>query len=325
MTHPIIPTVRHAGLAALALAVLALDAARAADVPERPFNPPVGSHWIIETDTATDELRPDGNRNSHIKSRAELVVETKTADGFHIAYTRHGTTAEGNDRTLPLFRSAVQALDNVTIRATLDPRGQPRHVDNLDEAKAAIRNMAAGMTEPFKDKPQLVAALNQILSGLIEVDADKAAETYLDELPQLAKAQVTGMKQSEVRRSSDAVDNPLGGGAMKSASSFELTVADAATGKRTYVRTTAYDAESLKAFTESLARKLTAAAGGSVTPVQLDSVLKQMVLSLDERAEFAVEDGMTRRISEKSVTAVRALGQSMQKTEIRTITVTPAQ
>lgn len=39
---------------------------------------------------------------------------------------------------------------------------------------------------------------------------------------------------------------------------------------------------------------------------------------------FEVEDGMTRGITEKSVTTARALGHNLQKTENRTITMTLA-
>ena len=55
-----------------------------------------------------------------------------------------------------------------------------------------------------------------------------------------------------------------------------------------------------------------------------DEVLFERIRKLDERAEFSVEDGMTRRISEKTVTAARALGRSMQKTETKIIAVAPA-
>jgi hypothetical protein len=49
-----------------------------------------------------------------------------------------------------------------------------------------------------------------------------------------------------------------------------------------------------------------------------------MTLALDERTMFEVEDGMTRKITENSVTTVRAMGHNLQKTEIRTIIVTRA-
>ena len=49
-----------------------------------------------------------------------------------------------------------------------------------------------------------------------------------------------------------------------------------------------------------------------------------MVLTLDDRAVFEVEDGMTRKITEKSVTTVRAMGHNLQKIETKTFTVTRA-
>ncbi|MBR0830888.1 hypothetical protein JQ596_35825 [Bradyrhizobium manausense] len=327
MTHPKAVRLRLAAIFIGAAATLSLQAAcaPAADTTERPFNPPVGSRWVIETETRTDEMRAEGGaRNSLIRTRAELSIDEKVADGFRITYVRRGTTAEGNDPTLPMVRSAAKALDDVPIKATTDRQGKPVRVDNLDEARAALRAMAGRITEPFKDKPQLVTTLNQIMAGLIEADAVKAAANYLEELPQLAKAQSTGMKLHEVRRTSDAVDNPLGGGAMKSNSSFELTAADSASGKRSYVNTTAYDPASLKELMQSLTRKLMVAAGNSVTPQEIDGIVKQMVLSLDARAEFSVEDGMTRKIADTTVTKASALGRSMQKTENRTIVVTAA-
>ena len=100
--------------------------------------------------------------------------------------------------------------------------------------------------------------------------------------------------------------------------------ADAATGKRVFVNTTSYDPASLKDFMQSITKKLMAAAGNSVKPEQIDSLVKSMVLTLDDRAVFEVEDGMTRKITEKSVTTARAMGHNLQKTEEKTITVTRA-
>ena len=146
----------------------------------------------------------------------------------------------------------------------------------------------------------MAAVLTQMVSGLIEVDADKAAQAYIEEMPQLAKAQNTGMKPGEIHRSSRAVDNPLGAsGTLKSSDVFEMTEADAATGKRVFVNTTSYDMASMKDFMQSMTKKLMAAAGNSVKPEQIDSLVKSMVLTLDDRAVFEVEDGMTRKITGK--------------------------
>jgi hypothetical protein len=295
----------------------------AAESPERPYNPPVGSRWIIESETSAEQVRPDGPRTSLIKIRAELTIDEKTADGFRVSYVNRGATAEGNDPSLPLLRSTIKALENVTIRATTDASGKPIRIDNLDEAKAAMRAMNQELLEPFKDKPQLVAMFNQMMSHKIEVDAGQAASSYVEELSLLAKAQGTGMNLGDVRRSSKTVDNPLGGGGLKSNTAFEMTSADAATGKLTFVNSTSYDAESMKDFMQSFAKKLFAAAGDSAKPEQVESMINLMKLSLDERALFEVEDGMTRKISEKSVTTAGAVGHTLSKTEIRTITATP--
>jgi hypothetical protein len=49
-----------------------------------------------------------------------------------------------------------------------------------------------------------------------------------------------------------------------------------------------------------------------------------MALSLDERTIFEVEDGMTRKVSEKAVTLASAMGHQTSKTETKIITVTRA-
>jgi hypothetical protein len=160
---------------------------------------------------------------------------------------------------------------------------------------------------------------------LIEVDARQAAEAYIDDVPALAKAQNTGMKLGEIRRSSMSVDSPLGGGgALKSNMVFELTEVDAATGNRKFVNTTSYDAAAMKDFMQSLTKKLLATSGDGTKPEQIDSLVKAMQLSQDDRAVFEVEDGMTRRMSEKIRLLVRAMGHSLSQTEIRTVTVTRA-
>ncbi len=297
----------------------------AADTVERPYNPPVGSKWIIESETHSADTRPDGPRQSVTKIHAELTVDAKTPEGFRITYVNRGASIEGNDPTAPMLRSAMKALENVPVHATTDLAGKPVRVDNLDEAKAALRNMVDSLTAPFQDKPQVVAVLKQMVNGLIEVDADQAAGAYVEEMPRFAKAQNTGMKQGDIRRSSRAADNPLGGnGTLKSSEAFELTEADGATGKRTYVSTTSYDMASMKDFMQSVSKKLMAAAGSGIKPEQIDSLVKSMVLTLDERAVFEVEDGMTRKITEKSVTTARAMGHNLQKTEDKTITITRA-
>ena len=313
-----------AGLALIAFAALRVAPSHAADAVELPYNPPVGSHWIIDTETTTDDQRPDGPRTSDIKTHAEMTVDAKTADGFRISYVSRGATFDGNAPMLPIMRQSFKALENVTIHATTDLSGKPIRVDNLDEAKTAMRNMVDGMMAPFKDKPQVADVMKQMLSRMIEVDATEAATIYLEELPALARAQATGMKPGEVRHSTDSAQNPLGGGLLKSNSALTLTQADAASGKRVYERTTAYDDASLKEMTQSVTKKLLAASGDASKAEQIEKLVKSMALSLDERTIFEVEGGMTRKVSERTLTTASAMGHQMTKTETKTITVTSA-
>jgi hypothetical protein len=312
------------GAALIGLSALRAVPSSAADAVELPYNPPVGSHWIIDTETSTDDQRPGGPRTSDIKTHAEMTVDARTADGFRISYVSRGATFEGNAPMLPIMRQSFKALENVTIHATTDLSGKPIRVDNLDEAKTAMRNMLDGMMAPFQDKPQVADVMKQMMSKMIEVDANQAATMYLEELPMLARAQATGMKVGEIRRTSDSADNPLGGGTLKSNTSFELTEADPVTGKRLFVRTKAFDDVSLKEMTQALMRKLAAASGDPSKAGQVETVVKSMVLSLDEHTTFEVEDGMTRKVSEKTVTLASAMGNKVSKTETKTITVSPA-
>src|SRR5207244_4151808 len=125
------------------------------DAVERPYDAQVGSKWIIESETRSADTRPDGPRSSVTKIHAELTIDAKTPEGFRITYVNRGASIEGNDPTAPMLRSAMKALENVPIRATTDLAGKPVRVDNLDEAKAALRNMVDSLTAPFQDKPQV--------------------------------------------------------------------------------------------------------------------------------------------------------------------------
>jgi len=128
MTHPDIRTAARSklfGAVIAALLSLAATPGRAAEVVERPYDPPVGSHWIIESETRTEDNRPEGLRSSLINMRSEMNVEAKTPDGFRISYVNRGTAVEGNDPMVPLFRSTLKALENVPILATTDRAGKP--------------------------------------------------------------------------------------------------------------------------------------------------------------------------------------------------------
>jgi len=304
------------------LAVAATLGAARAVAAEPVYDPPVGSRWMVESEIRGEETRPEGSTTSVVRTRAELTIEEKTADGFRVSWVQRGATVEGNARSVALRRAYAGVLENVVIRVSTDPAGRPLRIENLDEARAAMRHSADALAVQFAERPAARALFDQLMSELTEVDAGSAASAYVDTLAVLAVAHNTGMKPGEFRWTSKPAENPLGGDALNSNERFELVEGDAA--RRVFVNVTSIDAASMSDFMQSFAKGLLAASGDSVTPARIDLLVKSMLFSFDKRAEFEVEDGMTRKVSEKSTTVFRGMEQNLIQTEARTIAVTRA-
>lgn len=313
-----------AGLVVLVPAVVGPSAHAAEEYVERPYDPPAGSRWLIETEMRSEETKADGLKTLTAKSRAELIVEEKTADGFRVSYVNRGVTLDGTSPSVPLLRLAFKPVENVVIRTTTDRSGKPLRVENLDEVRGAMRAMRDNIVKPFAEKPKLVEILNQIMANLLEGDAQTAARNYLDDVPHLAKAQNTGMRPGEIRRTIDAVPNPLGGGQLKSNVMVHLVSVDASVGTAQYVITRSYDADSMKESLAGVTRRMMMAAGENVTPEQVEKMLKEMTLALDERTVIDVENGVARRLSETTRNVVSARGYRLTKDQTKTVIVTPA-
>ena len=279
----------------------------------------------VDTETRGEEIRPDGTATSLVRTRAELTIEQKTADGFRISWVQREATVEGNARSVPLRRAYMKVLENVVIRVSTDPSGKPLHVDNLDEARGQMQSVAKELVTQFDHRPAARGLFDQLMAELVEVDADSAAAAYVDALGTLAIAQNAGMKPGEFRQASKPAENPLGGDALKSKERFELVDADAAAARLKFVSVTSVDPADMNEFMQSFARSLLAASGDSVTTERVNQLVGSMLFSVDKRAEFEVADGMTRKVAEKSTTVFRGMEQNLIQTDMRTITVTPVQ
>ena len=320
------PSLARASILATVLAIAALSptlSASRARAAEGAYNPPVGSRWIVETETRGEETRPDGSTTSLVRTRVELAIDAKTPDGFRVSWVQRGATVEGTARSVALRRAFASVPENIVIRASTNPSGKPLRIDNLDEARAAIRRSADGLAAQFAERPAARALFDQLMSDLTEVNAETAVPVYVDALALLAVAQNAAMKPGESRLVSRPVQNPLGGDALMASERFELANAGPA-GRFTFVNITSIDPAAMNDFMQSFARSLLAASGDSVTPARVDLLVKSMTFSFDKRAEFDVEDGMTRKVSEKSTTIFRGMEQNLIQTETRTIAVTPA-
>lgn len=318
------PAFARARTFAVAVAAFAMFDAIPGIAAEKVYDPVAGSRWIVETETRGEEVRPDGTATSLVKTRAELTIEQKTADGFRISWVHRGATVEGNARSVPLRRAYMKVLENVVIHARTDLAGKPLRIDNLDEARGQMRASAGELIGQFDHRPAARALFDQLMAELVEVDASNAAPVYVEALGTLAVAQNTGMKPGEFRQAIKPAENPLGGDALKSNVRFELVDADPAGNELKFVNVTSIDAAALNDFMQFFARSLLAASGDSVTPELVNRLVNSMEFSFDKRAEFEVEDGMTRKVAEKSTTVFRGMEQNLIQTDARTVTVTPA-
>jgi DNA-binding FadR family transcriptional regulator len=315
--------IRRPALAVLFIAA-ASCAASAAEWVERPYNPPIGSRWIVETKSSSEEIRQAGPRTLTVNARAELTIDGKTADGFRISYVSREFDVGGNSPNAELYRRMTDVMKGIVIRAQTDASGKPVRLENLEEVRTAMREIIARLKANFADKPALADAIEKVMTSMVMVDEKQAPELYLENLPAMATGQQTGLKPGDLRRSVEETPSPMGGGTLKSNIAFQIVTADAASGKVNYLRTSATDAESVKELTLKLTQQLFAAAGNSAGADKIESVMKQMDISMNARTEIEVEDGITRRVRDQSDIVASAVGQTVKKREIKTITMTPA-
>ena len=310
--------------AAVALTSLQAAPALAASKVERPYDPPPGSRWTIDTAITSDETTPAGPRSLAIKTHAEMTIEQRTAGGFRILYVNRGVTVEGNGQALLATGAVLQVLDNVEIRATTDPSGKPLYVENLDEVRAAMRGGMGTLTGSAGRDPQTQAAIGRAVAGLIEASDARMVPALTGALTDLARAQNTGLEPGKYRHVFTEADNPLGGHALRCNALLHIADADPVAGRLTVVSTFSYDSISKMDFLRSIGQKFLAAVGAQAKAAEIEVIVQRMAVDLDGRAVFEVEDGMTRKITETSVTSTHAMGRDMSRIESRVVTVTRA-
>jgi hypothetical protein len=317
--------IRRSALAALIVAATSCVAS-AADWVERPYNPPVGSRWILESKSSSDERREGGSRTMNTTMRGELTIDSKTADGFKITYVGRSAVIDGNSPNVALLREMTDIMNGVVIRAQTNDAGRPVKLDNLEEVRAVMRQVIGRRKARFADKPAAGEAIEKLLNGMLMVDEARAAELYIDNAILLVMGQKTGLKVGELRRFVEEQPSPIGGGTIKSNVAFQIVNADPTTGKVNYLRTTAFDVPSVKELTIRLTRQImTAATQKSPGDIdKLEKMLREMDVSMTGRTEIEVENGMTRRVRDQSEMRASVVGQTASKIETKTVTVTPA-
>ena len=312
-------------VATVALLGLCAPAALAQSGPwtERPYNPAAGSRWSIVSQTDTEETRAGGERRErHVNMRSELTIDEKTPTGFKISYVMRDLTVTGNAPGTELMQTAFGAIKDIVVRGRADPSGKPFVVDNLEEVKAAMRVVVERMAKAFESKPQAAVILKQLLEGMLIVDGSEAARIYMEDLPTLAAGQNTGLKPGGSRREDEKIDSPLGGGQIKATLVSRLTAWDQTTGKAFITRKREMDPQSLKDVTLALTQKIMSVATDKATP-EIFEAMKGIKFTLENEAVIEVQDGMARRIDDRTYINTSLMGHSVTKIEKKVVTVTP--
>lgn len=195
----------------IAAALIAVTGISAAAAQERPYAPPVGSHWHIVTQKRTDTT--SGGVASYVsyKVEADLTIDARTDQGFRVTYVNRAMSAEGTSSNVPMLKAVCAALTGLVVKASLDADGKPLRVENLVEAQAQMRHGIDVAVDLTDDKPAAKDVFRQMMTGLLIGSAEQSAQLYLDELPSLARGQNTGLKLGEERRMVETSTNPLGG------------------------------------------------------------------------------------------------------------------
>src|SRR5688572_27215523 len=108
--------------ALLAACVCALPAsAQQQPYVEKPYNPPVGSRWTVQSDSKSAEHRAAGEeRNQQTSIRSELTIDEKLADGYRISYVSREIKVSGNTPVARVLGDVFSAMQDVVIRARTD-------------------------------------------------------------------------------------------------------------------------------------------------------------------------------------------------------------
>jgi hypothetical protein len=293
-------------------------AAPAAEWTERLYDPPVGSHWLIQLDTSTEEDRDGRAQKTARAMTSELTIEEKLADGFRVTFVVRKADYQGDQRTAALGEPLNKLFVNLVVRGTTSANGAPLQVDNLDELGTAVHAAIDRLAAALPSKPAADALRH--LANQIVADEKQAPKIYLSSLASLALGQNTGLHPGETRHEIAEAPNPFGGTPIKSNTTFAIDSADPATGKVHFVRTAAFDPEAIRDFLSNLAQRL----GGGDGSQKLDELLSQFAITLDSRTDIEVEDGMTRSIRQDDAATATFRGQTTVKRAHKLMTVAPA-
>jgi hypothetical protein len=296
---------------------LAATGAPAADWIERPYNPPVGSRWIIQRDLSSERKDDGAATKDTFNFTSELRIVGKEDAQFKVIYARRKFSYESDDAAeQKAMLATLPVLQNIEYHVVADAGGKPLRIENLAEAKAAMRAAFDAVAKSISDDRQVAEGMRRGLAPMLDAGETSAAELYLDELPTLARAQNTGLKPGETRR--ETVVEPNAIGEITINRTLALTEADQASGKAVVVLTESWDPESMRVLMDHLLERAGLGAAERKTKIET------LEVSLQKRTTFGVADGMVRSAMVESTTRSNLWGTQRVVTSRKAVTVTEA-
>ncbi len=305
------------------LALASVSPSLAQSWTEQSFDPAVGSRWVVQVESHSEDTRPNGSQTMQTRTRSEMTIEEKTPEGFRVTYVHRDIQVDGASAASQIMTHAFRAMQDVVVRGVIDSGGKPLRVENLAEVQAAMRVVVERSVAGLDAEQKLQAMIKQIMTAMLMLGNPDAANVYMAELPELALGQNTGLQPGEVRRWTEGVPNPTGGGALTSVNTLRIAQTDVSSGKVRFVLTRDADPEAVKQFGLSLIKQMGVATDKPIPP-RLVEAMKSMSFSLETETQIEVEGGMTRLLNESSTMTTTAMGQTMTKRERKTVTVSPA-
>jgi hypothetical protein len=308
-------------MAAPAVGVLALTSLANAEWVEPAFNPPIGSHWLVDSQRDEEMTTQRGDHkiteNLHQHAKAELIYEAKTADGYRIRYIRRGIEVTGTSQKAQSSALIAPVFANLEFVATTNQNGVPIHIENIDDIHRALHTMVERVSAG--KGPEFAAAMQRILGGLLNPDA-AAAVRMIEDMPLIATAQNTGLKQGEVRKSSYTEDTG-GGPALENTRQLSILKISADTKTDTILMLDTVDPASIHRMLVDVVRK--SAKPGEDTS-ESEAMMNKMDVSIVNRYEFDVIDGMGRAMRKTSTTKRKVNDYEALDIDRKQVTLTPA-
>lgn len=306
---------------ARAASLLAFVSAAQAEWVQPAFNPPVGSRWIIDKQRTEESTQEQGDQKVSDKisrtQKAEITYEAKIPSGYRVRYVNRGIQITGTSEKANSLRLIMPLKENVELVASTDENGVPVKVENVEDVRKAV-NAAVDRLSAGKS-PEFAATMRRVLSEMLNTD-EKAAVGMLEDIPLLAVVQNAGLKPGEIRRSTYSEASGIGS-TLQDSREMSLLKTNAETNSATVLVVDTVNPASIHAMLLEIVRR--SSKPGEDTS-EREKVMNAMVMSIVNRYEIDMVDGMSRAMRHVSLTSRKVGDYLALSKDTEQITLTPA-